>query len=271
MRFGEGSEGTMSYHVTGNVTLGTLTTFADDTTITFLEDVTVETATTLLNTRVQFGDAADDVATFNPGFNAAAVPLVSFAGRMLTNNNPITISAVTLLADSEFDTGAGGAAADISIGSVLGTSALTLDTGATAGGSISLNTMSRLTGGLTIRDAGDTVTLGALGLSGSGPIAITQAQAGVLFNNDLFATTLTITDTADNQTIRFADGRMVRLTTLATNAQAYNLDIRSSSFNVTNDTVLPNTGSLALGNNAAEPRTFNGRPRAGARAPLTVA
>ena len=63
MRFGEGSEGTMSYHVTGNVTLGTLTTFADDTTITFLEDVTVETATTLLNTRVQFGDAADDVAT----------------------------------------------------------------------------------------------------------------------------------------------------------------------------------------------------------------
>jgi hypothetical protein len=194
MRFGEGTEGTMSYNVTGNVTLQTLTTFADDTTLTFLEDVTVQTATTLLNTRVQFGDAADDVATFNPGFNATAVPLFSFAGRMLTNSNPISISTVTLLANSEFDTGTGGAAADISIGTVFGTSALTLDTGATAGGSISLASMPKLTGGLTIRDAGDTVTLGTLGLSGSGPITITHAQAGVTFSNDVFATTLTITE-----------------------------------------------------------------------------
>ncbi|MFM7868754.1 MAG: hypothetical protein ACKPHU_31440, partial [Planctomycetaceae bacterium] len=261
----------MSYNVTGNVTLKTLTTFADDTTLTFLEDVTVQTATTLLNTRVQFGDAADDIATFNPGFNATAVPLFSFAGRMLTNSNPISISSVTLLANSEFDTGTGSAAADITIGTIFGTSALTLDTGATAGGSISLTTMEHLTGGLTIRDAGDTVTLGTLGLSGSGPITITHAQAGVTFSNDVFATTLTITDTADNQTILFADNRMVRLTTLSTTAQAYNLDIRSSSFNVTNDADLLNTGTLALGNGAADLLNFNGGLRAVGQSAITLA
>ncbi|MFN9287720.1 MAG: hypothetical protein ACK6EB_06575, partial [Planctomyces sp.] len=45
LRFGENTDGFMNYRITGNVTLGTLTTFADDTSITFLEDVTLETPT----------------------------------------------------------------------------------------------------------------------------------------------------------------------------------------------------------------------------------
>jgi hypothetical protein len=64
---------------------------------------------------------------------------------------------------------------------------------------------------------------------------------------------------------------MVRLTTLSTTAQAYNLDIRSSSFNVTTDADLLNTGTLALGNGAADLLNFNGGLRAVGQSAITLA
>ena len=61
LRLGENTDGSMNYRVTGNVNIGTLNTFADDTSIAFLEDTTIGSATTLLNLRTQFGDAADEI------------------------------------------------------------------------------------------------------------------------------------------------------------------------------------------------------------------
>ncbi|MFN9723400.1 MAG: beta strand repeat-containing protein, partial [Planctomyces sp.] len=84
LRFGENTDGTMNYRITGNVTLGTLTTFADDTSITFLEDVTLETPTTLLNQRIQLGDAADDITSVAGIFDASAVSLLSLGGTVVT-------------------------------------------------------------------------------------------------------------------------------------------------------------------------------------------
>ena len=116
-----------------------------------------------------------------------------------------------------------------------------------------------LSGGLTIRNAGGLVTFGTMGWSGTpGNITITQAEAGVLFAGDVFASTLTITDTADNRNVLFADGRNVRLSGFAAAAQGYNIDIRSSLFTVTNDVNLLNTGSLALGNAATDALSFAG-------------
>ncbi|MFN9295625.1 MAG: hypothetical protein ACK6EB_46725, partial [Planctomyces sp.] len=115
LRFGENTDGFMNYRITGNVTLGTLTTFADDTINTFLEDVTLETQTTLLNQRIQLGDAADDIPIVAGIFDASAVSMLSLGGTVFTTGGAITISTVTLLAPVVLDTTSGGTSAAISL------------------------------------------------------------------------------------------------------------------------------------------------------------
>ncbi|MFN9286784.1 MAG: hypothetical protein ACK6EB_01860, partial [Planctomyces sp.] len=141
LRFGENTDGTMNYRITGNVTLGTLTTFADDTSITFLEDVTLQTPTTLLNLRTQLGDAADDITTVNGNFSTSGVALLSLGGTVVTTGGAITISTVTLLAPAVLDTTSGGTSAAISVTRIVGNSSLAVDAGTTAGATIAIAEM----------------------------------------------------------------------------------------------------------------------------------
>ncbi|MFN7681887.1 MAG: beta strand repeat-containing protein, partial [Planctomyces sp.] len=216
LRFGENTDGFMNYRITGNVTLGTLTTFADDTSITFLEDVTLETPTTLLNLRTQLGDAADDITTVNGNFSTSAVALLSLGGTVATTGGAITISTVTLLAPAVLDTTSGGTSAAISVTRIVGNSSLAVDAGTTAGATIAIAEMAHLTGGLTVRNAGGLVTLGALGGSASGPVTITNSQNGVRFNNPLTASALTVNGTAAGSSILFEDGYLVRIDAFTT-------------------------------------------------------
>ncbi|MFN9288359.1 MAG: hypothetical protein ACK6EB_09810, partial [Planctomyces sp.] len=122
-------------------TLGTLTTFADDTSITFLEDVTLETPTTLLNQRIQLGDAADDITSVAGLVDASAVSLLSLGGTVVTPGGAITLSTVTLLAPAVLDTTSGGTSAAISVTRIVGNSSLAVDAGTTAGATIAIAEM----------------------------------------------------------------------------------------------------------------------------------
>ncbi|MFN9233115.1 MAG: beta strand repeat-containing protein, partial [Planctomyces sp.] len=271
LRFGENTAGFMNYRITGNVTLGTLTTFADDTSITFLEDVTLETPTTLLNQRIQLGDAADDITSVAGIFNASAVSLLSLGGTVVTTGGAITISTVTLLAPVVLDTTSGGTSAAISVTRIVGNSSLAVDAGTTADATIAIAEMAHLTGGLTVRNAGGLVTLGALGGSASGPVTIANSQNGVRFTNALTASDLTVTSTAAGRSILFEDGYLVRIGTFSAASGGYNVDIRSSEFVVVNDTDFFNTAALALGNNATDSLTFAGGLGAVSQSGITLA
>ncbi|MFN9036005.1 MAG: hypothetical protein ACK5YO_06900, partial [Planctomyces sp.] len=206
--------------------------------------------------------------------NASAVSLLSLGGTVVTTGGAITISTVTLLAPVVLDTTSGGTSAAISVTRIVGNSSLAVDAGTTAGATIAIAEMAHLTGGLTVRNAGGLVTLGALGGSASGPVTITNSQNGVRFNNALTASDLTVTSTAAGNSILFEDGFLVRIgtfTTLTTVTGDYNVDIRSSEFVVVSYTNFLNTGSLTLGNNATDSRTFAGGLRAVSQSAITLA
>lgn len=267
----------------GNVTSSTftITDTTDDQAITFADGQTVAIATLataaqnydvivnsstfgvtndcdFLNTgTVTLGDDASDNITFTGGLNTTTGPTtVNAAGTVNTTNTRMDIGAVTLTAATTFDTG-NAAVGILNVGAVTGAFGLTLDSGSTAGATIGLTSMTDLTGGLTIRDAGGLATIGAVGTGTAGNITITDSQAGVTFSGAVTANTLTITDTANTQTVTFSGNTTIN-TALTTTANAYNVAFNGTTNAITPDTSFLNTGTVTLGNGAGDTTTFTG-------------
>ncbi|MFN9291972.1 MAG: hypothetical protein ACK6EB_28175, partial [Planctomyces sp.] len=156
--------------------------------------------------------------------------IVSNTASLISTGGAITISTVTLLAPVVLDTTSGGTSAAISLTRIVGNSSLAVDAGTTAGATIAIAEMAHLTGGLTVRNAGGLVTLGARGGSARGPVTSPTSQNGVRCNNQLTASALTVNGTAAGRSILFEDGFLVRIGTFTAVAGGYNVDIRSSEF-----------------------------------------
>ncbi|NBP52437.1 MAG: hypothetical protein EBU70_14875, partial [Actinobacteria bacterium] len=146
----------------------------------------------------------------------------------------------------------------LNVGAVTGNgNSLTLDSGSTAGATMSVTSFSNATGGLTLVDAGGLVTIGDVGSAGAGAVTITDSQGGVTFSANVDATTLTITATSGD--ITFANGQDVDISgSLGTAADGYGVRILSSTFDAAGDTTFLNTGASTLGNGAGDVLTFAG-------------
>ena len=249
-----------SANFTRDVATGTLTANAGAYDLLFLENLTTTTAgsaTTLgaVSRTVRFGDASDDVATFAGGLVTTAVTgTLQLAGSVsAASTKSITLGAATLATPLALTTaGAGG---NLQTGAITSNgNSLTVD----AGGTLTLGAIANLTGGLTVTNAGGAASIGALGTISPGNVTITNSTAGVTFSGNVSANTLAVTDTDDTQPITFANAQTVSINTLTLGATAYNLAVNSDAFTVTNAATLGNTGSVTLGNEAADMTTFAG-------------
>jgi len=133
---------------------------------------------------------------------AAERSTVTIGGTIATTNNRMDIGAVTLSGATILNTG-NHSDGILNVGAVTSAgNSLTLNSGSTAGATIGLTSMADTSGGLTITHAGGLVTVtGILGNSAAGNLIITNSIAGVTFDAAVTATTLTISDTTDGQTI----------------------------------------------------------------------
>lgn len=197
------------------------------------------------------GNDALDVLTFVGGLgttgNVTNPSSVSLAGTINTTNTQMDLGAVTLTAATTLDTG-NSAVGVLNVGAVTsGGNSLTLDSGSTAGATIGLASMANLAGGLTIRDAGGLATIGgAIGNSTAGAVTVTQSTSGVIFLSTVDATTVTLTDTANGQTITFI-GNLTATTGMSAAANgSYNVSILGVANTIAGATTLANTGIVRL-------------------------
>jgi hypothetical protein len=249
-----------SVNFTRDVATGTLGANAGAYDLLFLENLSTTTggsATTLgaVSGTVRFGDASDDVTSFAGGLDTTAVTgTLQLAGSVsAASTKVITLGAATLASPL--------ALATSGTGGNLQTGAITSNGNSlmvTAGGTLTLGAIANLTGGLTVTNAGGAASIGELGATSPGNVTITNSAAGVTFSGNVNANTVAVTDTDDTQSITFADGQTVSINTLSLGAQAYNLVVNSGAFTVANAATLGNTGSVTLGNGAADMTTFAG-------------
>jgi len=197
------------------------------------------------------GNDALDVLTFAGGLgttgNVTNPSGVSLAGTINTTDTQMDLGAVTLTAATTLDTG-NSAAGVLNVGAVTsGGNSLTLDSGSTAGATIGLTSMANLAGGLTIRDAGGLATIGgAIGNSTPGAVTVTQSTSGVIFLSTVNATTVTLTDTANGQTITFI-GNLTATTGMSAAANGpYNVSILGVANTIAGATTFANTGTVRL-------------------------
>jgi hypothetical protein len=243
-----------------DVATGSLTANAGAYDLLFLENLTTTTAgsaTTLgaVSGTVRFGDASDDVTLFAGGLVTTAVTgTLQLAGSVsAASTKVITLGAATLATPLALTTaGAGG---NLQTGAITSNgNSLTIQTG----GTLTLGAIANLTGGLTVTNAGDVASIGELGATSPGNVTITNSAEGVTFNGNVNANTLVVTNTAGTKAITFADAQTVSINTLSLGATGYNLVVNSGAFTVANAATLGNTGSVTLGNGAADMTTFAG-------------
>ena len=220
--------GTVAFQ--GVLTTGSLVTASKAYAVSLLGNAsTITNAVTFSNTGgVTLGDGGGDVLTFNGGITSTASP-TTINGTVQTSGDAVTLGTVTLAGGSTIDTGSG--TGNIQIGSVTGGSnGLTLDA-----------------------DAGTILVTGTV--SGVGTLTVTQS-GGTTFQDGVSATTVTISDTADAQTVAFQG--VLTATTLTTAAQGYAVSLTGNGSTITNAVTFSNTGGVTLGDGGADALTFNG-------------
>ena len=231
--------------------------------------------TTVTGTVAALGDGTGAALTVDN----AATGLVDFQGTFGANSGLVAGAATSVKFAGDVTLGDGDTATNLA-GAVtldglnwsgydgLTTGALTLSTAAvdinSQGGNIDFDstvdgaqslTVNSGTGGTIAFDGniGDAVPVTSITITQSG---------GTTFSGDVAAGTLTITDTADGQSVTFADAKDVDLTTGFTISNAgadnYNVVINSSTFDAAGDTNFLNGGTVTLGNDSTDVITFAG-------------
>ena len=222
-----------------NATITTLTTANQPYNVSFTGATnSVTTDTSFLNTgTLTLGNASTDAITFAGGLattgSASNPTTVNVAGTVATTTTQMDLGAITLVGDSELDTGTA-AASILNVGAVTGGGfALTLDSGADAAADITVASVDDVST-LTIRDSGDTTITGTVGAGTAGAVTITDTTGTVAFQ--------------DNATI----------TTLTTANQTYNVSFTGAANSVATGANFLNTGTVTLGDASADSITFTG-------------
>ncbi|MCP4566776.1 MAG: hypothetical protein GY841_04250, partial [FCB group bacterium] len=240
--------------VQGNLTLtsGLATANQDYNVLITGSTNTIAGDTSFLNTgSVTIGDAAGDITTFTGGLgitgNVSNPSSVTVAGTINTSDTRMDIGAVTLAAATTLDTG-NNAAGVLNVGVVTSAgNSLTLDSGSTAGATMSLTSMADISGGFTIRDAGGLATIGALGVGTAGNITVTDSTSGVTFSGvaEAAGNTILLSNTTAGQDITF-QGNVEAATFTTTATSAYDVIIQED-ITVTNDCTFGAVGMLTIG------------------------
>lgn len=221
--------GTVTFN--GNVTVNGITTYAQPYAIVFNGSATTITNDcTFLNTGgVTLGNGGTDVITFTGGLDTTA-GTTTVNGTVNTTNTQMDIGALTLAGHTTLDTGTG-TSAKMNIGAVTGAGKyLTLDSGSAA---ITVASVDNV-GILTITKSGGTTFTGSVGAGTPGAVTITDTAGTVAFQGN------------------------TSITTLTTGIMSYNLSFTGTTTSITADTDFQNTGTITLGDNAADTLTFTG-------------
>jgi hypothetical protein len=193
--------------------------------------------------------------TFRNGLTADGNASRTLSGSILTQGASVDIAdQLSLAADVVIDTG-NGALGTIILGDVLSNGHhLTLDSGMTAGADITMGSMNDLSGGLTLVDAGGSVTFSSLGTVLPGNIVVTQSRAGVVFQGDVYANNVQISDTADGQSVVFEGDAHLAGMTIA--SEPFGIAFLGLDNTVTNFVDFRNTGILTIGDDFAQRTLF---------------
>ena len=160
------------------------------------------------------GGITFDAGGFFGGGLDVAASTTTAAGAFTTTNDAITLQALTLTADTSFDS---------------------------AGGNVAIGDVTSAGFALTL-DALDTGTINLASLAGDGDLTVIDS-AGATFAGGVAASTVTLTDTTG--TISF-NGDTTISTQLATASQPYNLAFTGANNTVAGDTTLANTGTVTI-------------------------
>lgn len=240
-------------------TVGSVT-FQDDVTATnflttvqgysvrLLEDSTVTNAVVFANSgTVTFGDATDDVQTFNGGVTSV-VAVNSVQGTIQTSSDDLVLGQ-TVLADSTILT-SGAAAGDITVGQISGSGiVLTANAGT---GVVDLNNASNVIGDLTITAAAATVfeaddvtqaaawtVVGDVTVSAVGHDVVLTNSANSLGNVTFTADNVSLSEAGDTTISSIVAANSVQLTSTA----AINDAVADTATDITAASVVLNAAS----------------------------
>ena len=229
----------------GDIKVGTLNTAAQPYNVIFKgEDNRFTNSVTFENTGdVTLGDGGDEFLFVGGVTSKAKTTTLSGnvrasggeieLGLVRTSDGKVELRSVTLAGDSVIDTTNNGTAAGgaITTGIMTGQES---NTGQVS--SLALNAGNGSAGDVTLGDVSDVGTL-----------TITQANK-VTFSGAVQATTITLTDTNDK--ITFAGD--IKVGTLNTAAQPYNVIFKGEDNRFTNSVTFENTGDVTLGDGGDE-------------------
>ncbi|MFN3238994.1 MAG: beta strand repeat-containing protein, partial [Pseudomonadales bacterium] len=220
-----------------NLTAGSLVTSAEGYGVSLLGATTTITADTSFNNTgaTVIGDQASDIIQFINGLDATSAGGVSLAGTIRTTGENIDLGSTSITQAARLDTTNNGAdvnGANITTGAVTATNdALALNAG----------------------NAG-TVSVGSI--AGVSNLELVQS-GGATFRDDVTATSVILTDTADGATIQF-DGSLTATALTTTTGNGYNLTFNGPSTTINNALIFSNSGVLTFGNEASDDILFNG-------------
>ncbi len=260
------STGTMSFQ--GNLGATGITTYGQNYNVSLAGGTTTisTTAVSFDNTgTLTLGDNGDTL-TFTAGLTATAPSQVNVYGTVRTGGSaamtigdagtPVSVTGTSTIGGNSTGlvTLASGGTTTIAAASTLtlgdGTSVQSITAGAINGSAATSN----LTINVPDNAALPLVTIASVGGT-MGTVTVTQSS-GVTFSGAVSATTVTLTDTRNSQTIAF--GGDLTATTLNTAAQGYNVSMTGASNLVSGaaPTTFSNTGTLTLGDAATDSFTF---------------
>jgi len=231
--------------VDGDLTLGQLTTGVKGYDLLLLgSNNSVTKAVTFLNTgTLTLGDGAGDSSHFIGGLTATAPTAIKLAGTIQTTGQAITIgdagAPIVLMANAALDTTVGGSDGAITLGGSVNDK----DTAATSS--------------LTLTAGTDAVVFGA-DIGATNPLAAVKiASAGSVTFAGITADALDVGTLAPNVGSLTVAGNL-RVNTLTTTTNPYNLAFLGSKNEIKNRVTFNHSGTLTLGDGAADLSHFIG-------------
>ena len=212
----------------GTVAANTLTTQAEGYSLTFKQNVTIQTDTTLQNVGgLTLGDSDGDVFTFVGGLDTGSGGTTA-RGSIVSTNTQIDIGTLSLSGNLAVDTGTG--SGDLSLGAVTGGDHdLTLDVGNNVSANITVASVSGVDT-LTITDSGSVTVTGAASFTA---LNVVDTTTSVIFSGAITATSLTF------------------------GAQPYLVALDAGG-TITDAVTFANTGGVRLGDGSSDVLTFVG-------------
>ncbi len=235
--------------VSGNLSAGAFLFGINFNSAPLGQTTTVGGTADMLNTgTVSFGNDPADIFSAAGGLTHSAGPSI-VVGSVSTTNTPLTLGSLTVTSTTSLFSGTGA----LTLGNIIINDGVTLTLGTGVATAIITGSISGVLGGATSSVTFNTtgvVSVGAAVGTDIGTVTVTNS-GGATFSGNVTAATVTLTNTTGTVTFTGA----LTATTLNTAAAAYSVALNGGG-TITNAVTFSNSGSVTLGNDAADVLAF---------------